>query len=190
MIIFLGNGETHKLYDSIIKESKSDNDIVVSCQYPYLVPESLLESHTCVNIHYGTLPFYAGCNPIYWQIMTSDRAGVTLHYMDKSFDGGDIIDIWECPIGIMTASELYKVLEWQGLQLLKKHYKGIVEGTAPRKPQDKAFRRYFHKSDIDFNKSKNVPYALANREVRANHFPGKQLPVVTIGGRKYELRSC
>lgn len=186
MIIFLGNNNT-KLYEPIIKHSNGDRDIVVSCQYPFLVPESLIKSHTCVNIHYGILPQFAGCNPIYWQIMKSDMAGVTLHYMDEKFDSGDIIDIFTLPIGNLCADELFQALEKKGVDLLKKHYRGIIDNTAPRTPQNKAFRKYYPKSMVDFSKD-NLLNGLDQRKIRALHFEGKQHPKIVIGGETYEIR--
>lgn len=188
MIIFLGNAHSNKFYEPLINQSiKDDLDIVVSCQYPYRVPESLIKSHICVNIHYGTLPFFAGCNPIYWQLMKSDKAGVTLHYMDKDFDSGDIIDIKELPTAGMTADEVYEALSGFGLELFKKNYKAILRGTAHRQPQNKTFRNYYRKEDADFTDT------LVNgdtKKLRALHFKGKQYPTIKIDGRVYEVRSC
>jgi methionyl-tRNA formyltransferase len=186
MIIFLGNDE---LYRDMIEDSKDDRDIVVSCQYRHLVPKSLIDSFTCVNIHYGSLPYFAGCNPIYWQIMKGHTAGVTLHYMDENFDSGDIIDMWECPIGSMNADELYEVLARHGKELFKKHYKGILNNTAPRKKQDLTFRSYHNKRDVDFSKEKNCSI-LDDRRIRAVHFKGKQYPTIEVSGRKYDLVCC
>jgi len=184
MIIFLGDESGYE--DLIKKSSKDEIDIVVSCQYRYLVPESLLRSHICVNIHYGTLPEFAGCNPVYWQIMEGDRAGVTLHYMDSNFDSGDIIADWICPIGKMTADELYHVLKRKGRRLFEKYYSKILDGTAPRRKQDLKFRRYRNKKDVDFNKEKRVD-CISDKTIRATHFRGKQFPVIKCGGREYEM---
>lgn len=186
MIIFLGNDDGYK---DIIKSSRKDKDIVVSCQYRYRVPESLINSHICVNIHYGILPFFAGCNPIYWQIMKSDKAGVTLHYMDKNLDTGDIIAIYEFPIGDMTADEVYSVLKERGVSLLKKYYKMIIDGTAHRTPQDLQFRNYYKANDVDFSSEKNC-MVYDSKKIRATHFRGKQQPIVNLGGRRYEVSLC
>lgn len=186
MIIFLGDDDGYK---DIIKSSKKDKDIVVSCQYRYRVPESLIKSHTCVNIHYGILPFYAGCNPIYWQIMKGDKAGVTLHYMDKNLDTGDIIAIYEFPIGDMTADEVYAVLKEKGVSLLKKYYPLILNGKAPRIPQDLQFRNYYKAEDVNFSFAKQCTPDQFNK-IRATHFKGKQLPIVQLGGRQYEISLC
>lgn len=187
MIIFLGNAHSHELYKDLIEKSKADKpDIVVSCQYPHKVPESLIKSHICVNIHYGILPYFAGCNPIYHQIIESDEAGVTLHYMDENFDSGDIIRFYYFPIGNMTADEVYDACAIGGKELFEKYYHMILNATAPREPQNLSFRRYYPKTMVDF---KNTLCNIGDKNrIRALHFAGKQYPTIEIGKNVYELR--
>lgn len=191
MIIFLGNTHSNKLYEKIIENSKKDDkDIVVSCQYPFLVPESLLNNYTCVNIHYGLLPIYAGCNPVFWQMVEGDTAGVTLHYMDKGFDSGDIIDTFEIPTCGMVANEVYEELADRGRELFLRHYEGILNGTAPREKQDLSIRQYRNKHEVNFNKVNIIPKQLCDTAiVRAVHFKDKQYPIIELSGRKFELRA-
>lgn len=186
MIIFFGNDHSKRLYKSVIKNSKKDDEpIVVSCQYPYRICKRIIDEYKCVNIHYGSLPSFAGCDPIYWQIMKGHTAGVTLHYMDYGFDSGDIIDVYEMPIGNITAYELYEDLAKAGVRLFEMWYDKIMDGTAPRKKQDKKFRRYFKKGEADYKSVCTNP-----TEVRARFFPGKQYPKVEKFGRVYEVRRC
>jgi methionyl-tRNA formyltransferase len=185
VIIFLGIDRALKLYNNKISSSVDDNDIVLSCQYGYKIPQSLIKSHICVNVHYGLLPFFAGCNPIYWQMIKSKTVGVTLHYVDTEFDSGDIIDTYEFPHYSFTADEVYDECERVGLMLFKKHYKGILDGTAPRKKQDLTFRKYYKKDAVDFCSAKKRWEG--NNEFRAVYFEGKQYPMVNIDGRYYEL---
>jgi len=189
MIIFLGNQDSTERYSKIVKSSAHDPDIVLSCQYPHKIPESLIAKYPCVNIHYGMLPEFSGCNPIYWQILKSDKAAVTLHYVDKDFDTGDIIEEHTVPIGNCTADELYAYLANQGVRLFKKWYEKILEGTAPRKAQNLDHRTFYSKSSIDFGTAKNITH-LEDKVVRALHFKGKQYPIIKLGDRQYELRCC
>jgi len=185
VIIFLGIDRALKLYKNKISSSVNDKDIVLSCQYGYKIPQSLIDSHICVNVHYGLLPYFAGCNPIYWQMTKSMTAGVTLHYVDSGFDSGDIIDTYEFPHYGATADEVYAECERGGFLLFEKHYKNILNKTAPRKKQDLTLRKYYKKDDVNFsvvNKTfKN------NNELRAVYFEGKQYPKMLIDGRYYEL---
>lgn len=182
MIIFLGNGSTTDLYNDFIKTTSKDRDIVVSCQYVHRVPKSLIESHTCVNIHYGILPGFAGCNPIYWQLIKGDRAGVTLHYMNEEFDTGDVIDITEVDCSKMNAKQLYEELSLKGFEMFKKWYPQILDGTAPRKKQDPEKIEYYYKHEADF-----TSVCTNEREIRARFFPGKQYPKIEKDGVTYEI---
>jgi len=190
VIIFLGNGHSLDLYSDFIAENKDCKpDIVVSCQYPHKIPESLIASHICVNIHYGLLPAYAGCNPIYWQLLQGSSCGTTLHYVDNNWDSGDIIAQFQIPTGSMTASEAYDQLANAGLMLLKKNFASILNSTAIRSRQDASFRHYYNKKDIDFKQAKHLgKIDLPERKVRALCFEGKQYPIITVGNRNYELR--
>lgn len=187
MITFLGN-KNIDVYKDFIESTRNDKpDIIVSCQYPLRIPEQMVANHICVNLHYGILPYFAGVNPIYWQIKTSDVAGVTLHYVDNGFDSGDIISIDTIPIGDLTADELFHSLEDIALELLKKFYKSILKGTAPRQIQDLSKQRYYNKEAINFRYAKYID-GMNDKSVRALHFVGKQYPIVTIGNNHYELR--
>jgi len=55
----------------------------------YSIPE-----YGCVNIHTGLVQHYRGVDSSYWAIYEEnfDKIGTTLHYIDSSIDGGDIID--------------------------------------------------------------------------------------------------
>lgn len=173
MITFLGNTKAIEIYKDFINTTKNDKDIVVSCQYPFLVPESIINSNICVNIHYGNLPFFAGCDPIYWQIMKGSEAAVTLHYMDKNFDSGDIIDKAIVNCSNMTAEDLYAELSMKGFELFVTHYQDIIDGKAVRQPQIKEWRRYFNKGQADYSIS-----CKDEREYRAKFFPEYQIPIM------------
>jgi len=188
MITFLGNSHSLKLYEDVIKASRDDKDIVVSCQYPNKVPPSIVNNNICVNIHYGILPEFAGCNPIYWQMIKGNEAGVTLHYMNNKFDNGSVIDIQKIPVSNMTADEVYESLAQIGLDIFKKHYKGILHGTAPSSPM-RQNGHYYNKTDVNFAHAKHLGKVFIDgQRVRALHFAGKQYPIVNIDGLDYELR--
>jgi methionyl-tRNA formyltransferase len=185
MIIFLGRN--HDLYKKIIEQSRNDMDIVVSCQYPYKVPPSLIKSHTCVNIHYGLLPQHAGMNPVYWQIKDGGSFGVTLHYMDDNFDSGDIIDRWEAPSGNVTADEAFRFCEEKGKDLFTLWYKKVVDGTAPRVAQDKSLRKYKHKNDVNFSQNVIADLSFVDKDIRSLTFKGKQYARIRSCNRLYDL---
>ena len=188
MIIFLGNDKATKLYSDFVKATEKDKpDMVVSCQYPHKIPESLINSHICINIHYGKLPEYAGCNPVYWQILFDHTAGVTIHYVDKYFDSGDIISCVTVPIGAMTAEELYNSLARVGAAKFTELYKSILKGSCKRQPQEFKRRKYYTSDSVSF---KQKLCCLNDRKIRALSFPEYQYPLVECGERTYKLVAC
>lgn len=76
-------------------------DIAVVCSFNYKVPRVLLNSvkDGFINVHPSLLPKYRGPNP-YSAVIINDESetGVTLHFMDETFDTGDIIVQKKIPV--------------------------------------------------------------------------------------------
>lgn len=72
-----------------------DYQLGISFLYNYLIPaKQLCPDRTWINFHPAPLPEYRGRNVAYHAIMNGETEfGATLHYVDKTFDTGDIIDI-------------------------------------------------------------------------------------------------
>lgn len=88
--------------DTFIKSIKDLNvDIAVVCSFNYKIPKALLDSVSggFINVHPSLLPKYRGANPYSSVIINNEKeTGVTLHFMDESFDTGDIIAQKKLPI--------------------------------------------------------------------------------------------
>ena len=81
--------------------SKLDVDILVVVAYGKILPEWMLNIPKImpINIHYSLLPYYRGSSPIQASIINGDKhTGVTFMKMNKSLDGGEIINKFECEI--------------------------------------------------------------------------------------------
>ncbi|MFA8433538.1 MAG: methionyl-tRNA formyltransferase [Marinifilaceae bacterium] len=71
-----------------------DVDCVWVLTFPWIFPQGLLESvsYGFVNFHFGLLPKYKGCDPIFWQIRNKEACGgITIHYMNEFIDEGPVI---------------------------------------------------------------------------------------------------
>lgn len=69
-------------------------DIFVVVAYGQLLPEAVLNMPRlgCINVHGSLLPKYRGAGPIQWAIINGEeKTGVTVMYMAKSLDSGDMI---------------------------------------------------------------------------------------------------
>jgi len=87
-----------------------------------------------VNLHGSLLPRYRGRAPVNWQILHGEReGGVTLHYMVKKADAGDIVDQEAFPIGSDdTPKDVYARLLPAAKRVLERSAIAVMEGTAPR----------------------------------------------------------
>ncbi|MDD2619923.1 MAG: methionyl-tRNA formyltransferase, partial [Syntrophomonadaceae bacterium] len=69
-------------------------DLIVVVSYGQIIPPAILgfPRYGCINVHASLLPRYRGAAPIQRAIMAGEEVtGVTIMYMDKSLDTGDII---------------------------------------------------------------------------------------------------
>jgi methionyl-tRNA formyltransferase len=106
-------------------------DLVVSCGYPHIVPESILEvpEMGCLNLHPAYLPYNRGANPNVWSIIEGTPAGVTLHYMDPTLDTGDIVARREVDTDFSdTGKDLYQRLEDAQVELFEETWPNVMDG--------------------------------------------------------------
>ena len=137
-------------------------DLTVVAAYGQILPEEVLNVPTLgsVNVHASILPKYRGAAPINRAILDGEtETGITIMYMAKKLDAGDIISVRKTPIGPdEDAEQLFARLAELGADLLSETIPQIADGTAARTPQDEAQSTYAHMlsrelSPIDWNKS-------------------------------------
>ncbi len=105
-----------------------------------LIRESILElsGQGVVNCHMGILPPYRGMDVVEWPILEghSDRTGLTIHFMAKGLDEGDILAMYPAPRGetqdIVQLRECIEVLMPQAMVSTVARY---LEGTFQPVPQ-------------------------------------------------------
>ena len=69
-------------------------DLIITAAYGQIIPQALLDAPRlgCVNVHASLLPLYRGGAPVHQAIIDGqDKTGVTIMYMVKKMDAGDII---------------------------------------------------------------------------------------------------
>ncbi|MDF7626976.1 methionyl-tRNA formyltransferase [Lactobacillaceae bacterium L1_55_11] len=69
-------------------------DFIITAAFGQFLPESLLDAAKigAVNVHASLLPKYRGGAPVHYAIMNGDaKTGVTIMYMVKKMDAGDIL---------------------------------------------------------------------------------------------------
>ena len=136
-------------------------DIIVVAAYGQILSEDVLNipKYGCINIHASLLPKYRGASPIEASIIAGDeKTGVTIMYMAKGLDTGDIISQADIEIGLHNTETLTAELSKLGADLVVKTMAELEAGTANRTPQDDSKSCYAGKLDkamgeIDWSKS-------------------------------------
>ena len=153
-------------------------DLIITAAYGQIIPQALLDAPRlgCVNVHASLLPLYRGGAPVHQAIIDGqEKTGVTIMYMVKKMDAGDIISQKETPIlQDDTVGILYDRLSDLGAQLLKETLPSVLNGTNQRIPQDESLVTYaptLSREDerIDWNLSAKQVY---NKVRGTNPWPG------------------
>lgn len=153
-------------------------DLIITAAYGQIVPERLLNAPQlgCINVHASLLPKYRGGAPVHYAIINGEKVtGVTIMYMAKKMDAGNIISQSEIKIGdLETTGELYDRLSIVGAKLLIETLPTIIEGTNVSIKQDESLVTYaptisHEQEKLDFNKSACQVY---NQVRGMNPWPG------------------
>ena len=121
-------------------------ELIVVVAYGRILPKDILDVPPlgCVNVHASLLPKYRGSAPINWAMLNGDtETGVSIMYMTKRLDAGDVISTAKTAIGAEeTAPELWDRLAKLGGELLVGTIPHLADGTASRTPQDESAFTY------------------------------------------------
>ena len=137
-------------------------DIIITAAYGQLVPEKILEipKHKCINVHGSLLPKLRGGAPIQYSILEDHgKTGITIMYMVKKLDAGDMLSKVEVDILDSDNYEtLHDKLSIAGRNLLNETLPKIFSGDiSPEKQDDEeaTFARNILREDekIDWNTS-------------------------------------
>ena len=115
-------------------------DIFVVVAYGQILPVSILRIPPlgCVNIHASLLPKYRGAAPMQWAILKGDKVtGITIMYMDKGMDTGDMILKKELPIEDSDRfRDVHDKMAALSCECIIEALEQIEAGTAPREVQN------------------------------------------------------
>lgn len=153
-------------YQRILDEKP---DIIITCAYGQIIPQEILDcpKYGCINVHASLLPKYRGGAPIHWSIINGDKkTGITIMYMDKGMDTGDIIS--QEAVEILESDNLESVhdkLSVLGAKLLIDTLPSIFDGTNDRLKQNEdevtfAYNIKREEEHIDFNKTSREVFNL------------------------------
>lgn len=131
-------------FEEILKTQNPD--IIVVAAYGKILPEYVLNypKYGCINVHASLLPKYRGAAPIQRCIIDGEKkTGVTIMYMEKGLDTGDMILKKEVEI---TKDDNYETLHDKlaliGVDALKEALCLIKSGKMEKEKQDDNLSNY------------------------------------------------
>ena len=151
-----------KIKESYEKIISLNPDIIITCAYGQIIPEEILNypKYGCINVHGSLLPRLRGGAPIHHAIINGDKkTGITIMYMDKKMDSGDIISQAELDIlDNDNLDSIYEKMSIMGADLLIKTLPSIIAGTNQRIKQNNdevtfGYNITKEEEKIDFSKS-------------------------------------
>lgn len=137
-------------------------EIIVVAAFGQILPETVLNlpKYGCINVHASLLPKYRGAGPIQWSIINGEtETGITIMYMEKGLDTGDMLGKVVVPIEKEeTGESLHDKLSVAGNDCLLTVMEQIKNGTAKPEKQDDSLSCYAPMLDkamghIDWEKS-------------------------------------
>lgn len=130
----------------IAKLSEIEADVFVVVAYGQILPQAVLDmpKYGCINVHGSLLPKYRGAAPIQWSLINGEKmTGVTIMYMEKGLDTGDMLLKREIPIAPDdTYGSLHDKMAPIGAQALIDALEMIENGTAAPEKQNDAESSY------------------------------------------------
>jgi phosphoribosylglycinamide formyltransferase-1 len=114
-------------------------DFIVLAGFLWLVPESILEQYPgrVINIHPALLPGYGGKgmygDAVHKAVISNHdtESGITIHYVNKKYDDGDIIFQERCKV---SSSDTPETLAAKVHNLEYKHYPVVIEDLVVKLP--------------------------------------------------------
>lgn len=141
-------------------------DIIVTCAYGQIIPEVLLNAPEfgAINVHASLLPKYRGGAPIHRSIINGDdKTGITIMYMDKGMDTGDMISKSECEIlKDDNVGTLHDKLSVMGAKLLEETLPSIFEKTNTREKQKNEEASY---APVIKREDETIDFSLNGKEI-------------------------
>lgn len=115
-------------------------DLMITAAYGQFLPTKLLAAAkiAAINVHGSLLPKYRGGAPIQYSIINDDKeTGVSIMYMVKKMDAGDIISQRSIPIEDTDDSgTMFKKLSLLGRDLLLETLPKLISGDVNPVAQD------------------------------------------------------
>lgn len=132
--------ETMNSEEALKIVSDIEPELIITAAFGQLLPENILNvpDKGALNVHASLLPKHRGGAPIHRALINGDsETGVTIMYMAKKLDAGDIIAAESIKIeDDDNTGTLFDKLSRVGAALLMKTLPAVIEGANARTPQN------------------------------------------------------
>ncbi|MFB4162612.1 methionyl-tRNA formyltransferase [Alteribacillus sp. JSM 102045] len=132
--------ETLKKKENVQEILNIQPDLIITAAFGKILPESILKAPTygAVNVHASLLPKYRGGAPIHQAVIDGEKkTGITIMYMAKQLDAGDILTQQEVDItDTDTTGSLHDKLSVTGRDLLLQTLPDLIQGKLTPKAQN------------------------------------------------------
>jgi len=134
-----------------LDEVKDKFDFIISDRARFLITEDIINNFKkkIINFHPSFLPWCRGYYPNYWSIKKNLPHGVTIHYIDKDIDSGEILlqkKINYSPND--TLKSTHDRLRNAMLDLFKNNWKKIRDKKIKSFPQNNSVNSIFYLRDF------------------------------------------
>lgn len=168
-------------------------DMIITCAYGQILSEEILNIPKlgCFNLHGSLLPKYRGGAPIHYALLNGDeKTGITLMYMDKGMDSGDMIAKEEIKIEDNDNIEsLTSKLSIIASKMIIKYLPSLIDGTNNRVKQDINKVTF---SPIITREDEHLDFNLTAKEIynRYRMLSPNPLSNIKIDDIEYKIAEC
>ena len=130
-------------------------DFIVSYRYRHIIREEVIKyfPKKIINLHISLLPWNKGADPNLWSFLEDTPKGVSIHYIDKGIDTGDILFQKELCFDEQkeTLASSYTKLNEEIIELFKIKWPLLIEGKAKsfKQPTGGSFHLYSDKKKFE-----------------------------------------
>ncbi len=169
-------------------------DFIISIQYHRILKQRHIDRANiqAINLHMAAVPEYRGCNAFSFAILDQAKEfGTTLHVMDHTVDGGDILFESRFPVPencqvrqlhALTEAHSKPLFTENIAKILRQDIQAIAQSTFAGK------RRIGHHYRSEINEIKQIdldwPAEKIERHIRATYFPPFEPPYALVDGQK------
>ena len=100
-------------------------------------------------MHKSLLPMNKGANPVFWTILNTQNAGISIHHMNSKIDNGPIVMQKKINFDFSNnAKDIYEKLEVHQYKIFKEFWKKINKGKL--KIVKNKYLPSYHKKKLNF----------------------------------------